>query len=147
MKKFKFSLQKVLEFNTHIQKKEKDILAALRAEYDALTAEEKLLINEYENAKQEYAERAASGMKVIDTWTMLDYIKNIKDLIEAQRKKINDKKVQIDKQSAKLIAVTQDKMTVEKLRESKLNIYNFNVQKSEEKFIEEFISNRDSSAV
>lgn len=144
MKKFKFSLEKVLEYRGHIQKREKDILARLRAEYSALLAEERMLVRKYEDAKQEYTSLSAAGMKIIDAKIILCHIDNIKKLIEAQRVKINEKFLQIENQSKKLIAVTQDKMTVEKLRDKKYEDYKAELSRSEEKFIDDFLSNRSS---
>jgi Flagellar FliJ protein. len=144
VKKFKFSLDKVLEFNRHIQKKETDILAVLHAEYDELVAKKMSLINEYEHAKQEYYEHAASGIKVIDIVMILNHIEDIQKLIKDQNIKISEKNLQVEKQSVKLISVTQDKKTVEKLRDNKLEIYKSEQRKNDEKFIEEFLSNRNS---
>jgi flagellar biosynthesis chaperone FliJ len=58
--------------------------------------------------------------------------------------KINEKFLQIENQSKKLIAVTQDKMTVEKLRDKKYEDYKAELSRSEEKFIDDFLSNRSS---
>jgi flagellar FliJ protein len=147
MKKFKFSLEKVLEFDRHIQKKETDVLAVLNLEYSELVDEEDRLVKEYESAKKEYSERAASGMKIIDTAIMLNHIEDIRNLINAQRVKIDQKLVEVENQTAKLISVTQDKMTVEKLRDKKLELYKIEERKNDDRQIEEFISYRGSLAV
>lgn len=144
MKKFKFSLEKVLEYRGHILKKEKDILAKLRAEYSALLAEERKLLEAYENAKREYTRLSAAGMKIINTKVMLCHIENIQKLIAALRVKINEKYLQIENQSKRLIAATKEKMTVEKLRDKKFEDYKAEQSKSEEKFLDDFLSNRNS---
>lgn len=147
MKRFKFSLEKVLDYRTHIQDKEKDTLAKLRAEYNQLLDEERELQRRYEAAKREYAESSAAGIKIIDAAIMLNNIEDIRRLIEIQRAKISEKEMQVEHQAKKLIVATQEKMTVEKLREKKLEIYRSEEAKSEEKFIDDFLSNRKSIAV
>lgn len=147
MKRFKFSLEKVLDYRRHIQDKEKDALARLRAELNQLLDEERELHLRYEAAKREYAENSAAGIKIIDAAVMLNNIEDIRRLIEIQKAKIIDKELQVDNQAKKLIVATQDKMTVEKLREKKLEIYRGEETKSEEKFIDDFLSNRKSLAV
>ena len=64
--------------------------------------------------------------------------------IRLQKKKIIEKQSQIDTQAEKLIAISKDKATVEKLRENKCLKYRAEEQKSEERFIEEFIANTAS---
>ncbi|HHW24112.1 MAG TPA: hypothetical protein GXX22_01505 [Clostridiales bacterium] len=144
MKKFKFSLDKVLEYRNHLQRREKDILARLRTEYSLLLEEERQLLDLYEKAKRDYEMRSAAGLLVADAAIMLNHIDDIKKQIELQRAKIIEKEHEIEKQTKKVVAITQDKMTVEKLREKKFEIYTGEVVKSEEKFIEDFIANRKS---
>lgn len=144
MKKFKFSLDKVLEYRNHLQRREKDILARLRTEYSLLLEEERQLLDLYEKAKRDYEMRSAAGLLVADAAIMLNHIDDIKKQIELQRVKIIEKEHEIEKQTKKVVAITQDKMTVEKLREKKFEIYTGEVVKSEEKFIEDFIANRKS---
>jgi len=144
LKKFKFSLDKVLEYRNHLQRREKDILARLRTEYSLLLEEERQLLDLYEKAKRDYEMRSAAGLLVADAAIMLNHIDDIKKQIELQRVKIIEKEHEIEKQTKKVVAITQDKMTVEKLREKKFEIYTGEVVKSEEKFIEDFIANRKS---
>lgn len=144
MKKFKFSLEKVLEYRNHLQKKEMDALARLRAEYIRLLDEERKLVDKYENTKREYESLASVGLKIVDAAVILSHIEDLRKLIELQRAKISEKELQIEHQTKKLVAVTQEKMTVEKLREKKLEIYRGEEVKSEEKFIDDFIANRKS---
>jgi hypothetical protein len=56
VKKFQFPLQKVLEYDTHIQKNESDILAALMAEYERLEKKRDEMQAVYNEAKRIYRE-------------------------------------------------------------------------------------------
>lgn len=146
MKKFSFPLQKVLEYNTHIQKKEKDSLAFMRAEYFELENQMVLLIQKHELNKQKYLNGSVQGINAFTASSMLLYIKEIEKQIDHLRKIMTEKQNQIDLQTEKLIRVTQDKMTVEKLKENKLEKYKTVERKSEENSIEEFISYINSAA-
>lgn len=147
MKKFNFSLQKVLEYNTHIQKKEKDILSKMRAEYNDLEQQLHLIQVRYEYEKQNYISVCQKGTSIKNATLILNYIKDLQNQIRLQKKKMIEKQIQIDAQTEKLIEVSKDKTTVEKLRESKYQKYKFEERKSEERFIEEFIANTASKAV
>lgn len=146
MKKFKFSLQKVLEYNTHIQRKEKEILAELRAEYYELERKLEKLIQEYELNKLNYLTKCAKGTSITSVATMLRYIEVIEKRIQELKKIMAEKKLLIDKQIEKLVQVSKDKVTAEKLRDSKLEAYKTAERKSEENSIEEFISFINSTA-
>ncbi|HBR31044.1 MAG TPA: flagellar export protein FliJ, partial [Clostridiales bacterium] len=64
MKKFKFSLQKVLEYNTHIQRREKEILAVMRAEYNELEGQLAQLMSEYELNRMNYLNKCIKGTSI-----------------------------------------------------------------------------------
>ena len=64
MKKFQFPLQKVLEYDTHIQKNESDILAAFMAEYERLEKKRDEMQAVYNEAKQLYQRDCEKGQSV-----------------------------------------------------------------------------------
>lgn len=146
MKKFKFPLQKVLEYNTHLQRKEKDILARMHLEYKALEAQLYALMQKYEQNKINYLESCAAGTSIINVSVLLRYLSELDEQIKRMRQKLKEAQEQIDRQTEKLVEVTKDKTKVEKLRESKLSKYLFEAQKQEELFIEEFVSYLNATA-
>lgn len=145
MKKFDFPLQKVLEYNAHMQKKEKDILAVMHAEYNELENQVISLKQSYANYIQKYLKKSIQGINITLVSFMLKYIKEIENKIQKVFKKMAEKQLQIDKQTQKLIEVSKEKVTVEKLRDSKYDKYKAVERKSEELFIEEFIAYTDSA--
>ncbi|HBR31045.1 MAG TPA: hypothetical protein DD733_03065 [Clostridiales bacterium] len=64
----------------------------------------------------------------------------IKKKMKNLKKTMEEKKLLIDKQIDKLVQVSKEKTTTEKLREGKYEQYRACERKSEEKFIEEFIA-------
>lgn len=146
MKKFEFSLQKVLEYNTHLQKKEKDILARMHLEYKELEAQLYALMQKYEQNKINYLESCEMGTSIINASVLLRYLGELEEQIKLMRRKLKEAQEQINRQTEKLVEVTKDKTKVEKLRESKYSKYQFAVQKSDEQFIEEFVSYLNATA-
>lgn len=147
MKKFKFSLQKVLEYNTHIQKREKDILSALKAEFNELERQLELLKEKLEFSRADFLTSSFRGIRASEAVSKQNYIKELDRLILLQNKKIKDKQVQIDRQTEKLIEISKEKVTVEKLRDAKYEKYKAAERKSDEHFIEEFVSFTQSAAI
>lgn len=146
MKKFKFSLQKVLEYNTHIQKREKELLAVMRAEYAELEKHRNRLNYEYELNKQYYFDQCAQGTSMTGVATILRYISEIEKKIFELEKIMEEKKLRIDDQIEKLTKASKETKTVEKLKDSKLRLYHAAERKSEETSVEEFVSHTGSVA-
>lgn len=147
MKKFVFPLQKVLEYNEHIQKREQDILAAMRAEYYKLEKMYLQLVEKYEYHKIKYLEDCEAGINISNVSFLLQYINEVEKQIKQLYRKMAEKQAQIDKQTEKLVQVSKDKVTVEKLKDSKFEKHKAAEHKSSEKFIEEFISYINSTAI
>lgn len=146
MKKFHFPLQKVLEYNTHIQKKEKDTLARMHMEYKALEAQLYSLMQKYERNKINYLESCEMGTSIINASVLLRYLGELDNQIKLMRQKMQEAQELINIQTEKLVEVTKDKTKVEKLKENKYNKYLFLERKSNELFIEEFVSYINSTA-
>ncbi|HAN20857.1 MAG: flagellar export protein FliJ [Clostridiales bacterium GWF2_36_10] len=140
MKKFNFPLQKVLEYNIHMQKKEKDILAILRSEYIQLENQLENLKKTHELYIQKYLKSSREGINITAITFILRYIKDLEKQIKLLHKKMTDKQMQIDKQIERLIEISKEKVTVEKLKDSKLEKYKAAERKNEELFIDELIS-------
>ncbi len=146
MKKFHFPLQKVLEYNTHIQKKEKDILARMHMEYKELEVQLYMLLQKYERNKINYLESCEMGTSIINATVLLRYLNELDEQIKLMRLKMQEAQELINIQTQKLVEVTKDKAKVEKLKENKFIKYQFLERKSDELFIEELVSYINSTA-
>lgn len=146
MKRFSFSLQKVLEYNTHIQKTEKDRLSFLHSEFEDLKAKRENLLWECETQKNLYNLRAQKGIPASEGAIRLNHIGGIYVRIQHCEGEMREKKRQIEKQVEYLVQVTKEKTKVEKLKKCKLNHFEKEKQKSEEKLMDELLT-RPQSAV
>ena len=62
------------------------------------------------------------------------------DQIRLKEKEIAEFDKEIEKQLGVVVQISKDVNSLEKLRDKQLEEYNFKVQKSEEQFIEEYVS-------
>lgn len=147
MKKFKFSLQKVLEYRAHIENKEAESLAILYQELHEIEKQKKGLKRKSELYRMALLNDCREGVCIVTAVFMSNYIKELIEQIKLLNKRIAEKNTEVDKQTQKLIEATKSKKIIEKLRENKLDSYNSEERKSEEHFIEEFISYINSTAV
>ena len=144
MKKFKFSLQKVLEYQEHICQNEKELLAMLRAQLVELVQAELQLKVKLERCRRDYLEESEKGISAITAATTLNYMSELREQIKNQKVKIVEKEKEIEKQTEKLVEAQKEKTKYEKLRQSKLTIYNVKESKAQEQLIEELVSYKNS---
>jgi flagellar FliJ protein len=144
MKKFKFSLEKILQLKEQILKNLKNDLSFLQLALKEKEAEIQDLWSKYYKTDNEYKERSSKSIMPYEIAQYKDYMSYILNMI---KKKEEEKLVIIKKVEAKkqeIINMNIEISTLEKLKEKKLIKYNYNVQKMEEILIEEFVSNLTS---
>ena len=144
MKKFKFSLQRVLEYQEHICQNEKEKLALLRVQLLELIQEELCLKARLSKCRKEYLEESEKGITAIAAAIALTYMRELRDQIIAQRVKIVEKEKEIEKQTEKLVEVQKEKKKYEKLKQTKLLIYTAKERKAEELLLEELVAYKNS---
>lgn len=146
MKKFQFPLQKVLEYDTHIQKNESDILAALMKEYERLEKKRDEMQAIYNEAKHLYQQDCEKGQSASRAAAAGMYIADQRQQLKKIGEQMREQMRRIDRQRERLLAITQDKTMIEKLKEHAKENYLTQERKSDELFIAEFISNQVAKA-
>jgi flagellar FliJ protein len=146
MKKYHFSLQKVLEYDTHVQNKETDKLSAMKNEFRELEIKKLAMENRYDLLKKNYQKNCETGIPVKKAAVMRLLIDEQKEQLVGLEAELADVRLQIDRQFERLLEVTKDKMTIEKLKEGSVAEYNEIVRKDEETQIDEFIANTAARA-
>ena len=137
MKKFRFSMETVLHYR-------EQLLDTLRIEHAAAIArvrEQEAVVaalqQRFDEVNEEYRDRKQQGMTIADA-VGYDLILRVQEKeIEKARETLALRK---SEEESKRHAKT-DKATIEKLKEKKWKLYQKSVQKSEEQFIDEFVSN------
>ncbi len=147
MKKFHFPLQKVLEYDTHLQKNEADALSLLLAEYNRMEKKRDDMLLDYEQAKRKYQTECENGLSASQCVASGMYIKDQRQLITKMEEQLREQMKRVDKQRERLVAVTQDKTMIEKLKERSREAYLASERKSSELYIEELVSNQAAKTV
>ncbi|MEA4831995.1 hypothetical protein SDC9_101254 [bioreactor metagenome] len=142
MKKYNFPLEKVLEYDTHLQNKETDNLNYIKNEYRLLEIKRSYLQENYEFSKNKYQEYCADGITLQKAAVLRTFIGRQQQQLLSLEAEMIDKRKQIEQQIERLLEVTKDKMTIEKLKASSILEYDAMVRKKEEVMIEEFIANK-----
>ena len=147
MKKFKFSLDKLLNYKEQILDKEKNELSALRQKKQ--TAEEELVeVKEHlKVSNQNYIEKSQAGMSSQDMVISKRYLNSLTDRIFQLDKIIKIYEEKIQKQLIVVIEATKEVNTIQKLEEKQLEEYNTAVRKADENFIQEFVINQQSRPI
>lgn len=141
MKKFEFSLEKVLRYKSHLQKIEKEALAFMNLQRLNLMEEQVLLKERYEQCKLQLFLVCESGANAKEITDYNRYLTELKNQMKLLGERIEALNRQIDAQIKKVLGITMDKSSLEKLREKYVDGYEFRARKEEEQFIDEFIAN------
>lgn len=142
MKKFKFSLKRILAFKETLLDKEKLTLAALRAQLAQIETE-------IENVNGQVAGLEADKQGKTQTGTTVFELKKLEFQIESSRAILKDlfikkdiKQIEIDQQLKVVIDVKAEVSGLEKLNEKQLEEYNYALAKESAEEIGELISGK-----
>ncbi len=140
MKKFRFSLETVLDYK-------QEVLSALQTEHAAILArvhaQEDLLEeleNYYSELDAEFTERKLEGITILDAMQYEQYLRATERQIEEAVEILERLRAEAEAKRLEVVEAKKETSSIEKLREKKLDSYNKAVQKSEELIIEEFVT-------
>lgn len=140
MKKFRFSLETVLDYK-------QQVLDAKKAEHAAALAavrRQENILEEAENAyaalNQEYRERAVEGLAVATALCYENDLRRLEEEIRSAEQKLEELRRREAEKRSIVVEAKQDTSSLEKLREHKWESYQHEAQKSEEAFIDEIVS-------
>lgn len=141
MKKFNFSLQKVLEIKEQLLKNLKNELGYLNEQMRNIDIEIKNLTNKYKDTNVELIEKSSTGISAGE----ISYYKMFMNtILKSIEKKETDKIIlnkKIEEKRHEIINMNMEISSLEKLRDKEYEKYNHSLIKSEEIFIDEFVSN------
>lgn len=146
MKKFAFSLQRLLNYKEQVLDIERATLADMNAVLRGFIEELEAMRAEYARRSREYAEKAAEGTTPVDMEMRRNYLISLDGQIHDKRVQIEMQRRVVEKQTDKVRETNIEISTMEKLRENKLEEYNALDQKEQELFIDEFVNNASAQA-
>ena len=140
MKKFRLPLDTVLSYK-------QQVLDALRGEHAAILAEVHTqeewvehLWQEYRAYSEEYRQRSAEGLVMTEALMYQTGLRSIEREIQRETEKLDALRAKEEAKRAEVVEAKKETSSIEKLREKKLDAYHKEEAKSEEIFIEEFVS-------
>lgn len=140
MKKFRYSLESVLDYKQQVlnavQVEHGAILAQVRKQEEVLAAAQA----RYSATNEEFCSKKASGLTIADAMGYELGLRVLEQEIFREASKLDELRALETAKKEELIASKIDTTSLEKLREKKFDVYSKALQKSEEQFIDELIS-------
>lgn len=145
MKKFKFNLESVLKYRKNIESYEKTVLSGYNGHLAQLLDELEELNKNYEQVADEFEELTRQGITVHELRASHAMMENLEFCIENKIKEIETQEKLINKQKNVVINAMRDTKILDNLKEVKLEKYKKDENKSNELFLEEFVSYQKST--
>ena len=142
MKKFAFSLQRLLGYKEQLFEAERNVLGQMNAVMAQLQSELLAMQEEHMLRVQEFNEKAHEGIRPAEMQTHKYYLTVLDENIREKIAQIELQRRAIDKQMDVVREAKLEIATIEKLKERKIEEYNYAAMKSDEQFIEEFVSHQ-----
>lgn len=140
MKKFSFSLARMMNYEEQILEKEKGTMGRLIAEHDEIAARQKEIISQLEKIHGEMDAEIRRGTTIYQINAYTTMIKTGKVQLEQLKKQLLIKKSEIDRQRQIVIEASQEVKKLEKLKEKQMEEYHHSEKKEEEELISEHVS-------
>lgn len=140
MKKFQFTLEKLLDYKDQVLEKEKNDLAYLHAEKNSALEHKEELEQYMKEAQDDFNFRAQKGISPMEMFMFKEYHNTLRLSIEDTTREIEKLEASIEKQTGVVTEASKDVKSLEKLEEKQLEEYNHAAAKENEQFIDEFVS-------
>lgn len=140
MKKFRFSMESVLRYRQQVQDAVQIEYAEAMTHVHAAEKQLHLLVCRYKEVNEEYRQRKAEGLSIADAFGYDIALDAQSHSIERQEQVLRQCRRAAERKREELVQARRDSATIENLREKKLDQYNKDVAKSEEKLIDELVS-------
>jgi len=140
LKKYEFSLKRIMDYKNQMLNREKNTLLGLRMERKGLEDKIEDLDRQYELINLEMHEKFKDGMTVSQI-NVYEFRKTgVREEKRAILKRIALLDISIERQQKKVVTAKQEVSGLEKLEEKQLEEYNAAYNKEQEDIIAEFVS-------
>lgn len=140
MKKFQFTLQKLMDFREQELDRQKNALAVLQGDLRRIQDRREELTAMVVRYSSDLVAAGSAGVSVAEMAMRKRYIVTLQQEIHECEQRAILKQQEIDKQLSVVVDATKDVKTLEKLEEKQLEEYKAAEGKENELFIEEFVS-------
>ena len=134
MKRFEFSLNKLMDYKQQILDREKNNLAHLRRQQQQYIDEKNELEEKLRRSNREFQEKMLKGMTILQVSTFKGYHQSLTAQIRELEASIEKMEEKVQKQLKVVVEANKEVSSLEKLEDKQLEEYNFKVAKAEERF-------------
>ena len=142
MKKFKFTLGRMLDYKDQLLDEEKNKLALLRKKKQEIDDHIESLLRELDKISVTMRQEQERGITAFQLLSYESQRTNIRRQIEQLKKEQALAKLEVKRQVQVVVQATQEVSKLDKLQDKQLEVYRKMVMKAEELEIEEFVSSR-----
>ena len=142
MKKFKFTLGRMLDYKDQLLDEEKNKLAPLRKKKQEIDDHIESLLRELDKISVTMRQEQERGITAFQLLSYESQRTNIRRQIEQLKKEQALAKLEVKRQVQVVVQATQEVSKLDKLQDKQLEEYRKMVMKAEELEIEEFVSSR-----
>ena len=146
MKKFFFSLDTVLNYKEQVLDGLKAEHARILAKVRECEAAIERMEEEHHRCVLEFRECRMNGMKVSDIHTYENYLEALGVRIRKKYEELAKLKEKEEAKRNEVVEAKKETSSIDKLKEKKFKEYESEVQKEEERFIEEFVATKKAMA-
>lgn len=139
MTKFKFKLQRILDYRETIEDKTYKEFGYCKSRLEKAEMVINRLLKEREGLNKSKND-LANNAKVMELKMLDMHIKNLNIKIKEQNKLILEIRNELQEIQDRLVKASIDKKTLEKLKERDKESYNYIVKKEEEKMVDQLVS-------
>ena len=140
MKRFRFSLETVKTYKDRLLSQLKNEYGLRLADVHAKEAEIEKLKQEKDKTQQEFNEKNAQGLSILESRQYQYYLDSLHKKIKLEQRKLKELVRLAEEKKEEIIEVNKETTSLAKLKDKKMVEYNKMEAKEQELFIEEFVS-------
>lgn len=140
MKKFSFSLARMMNYEEQLLEKEKGAMGRLIAERDEMEKRRQMIMEQLTQVHSEMDREIRKGTTIYQINTYTAVIKTGKMQLEELKKYIAIRNSEIERQRQVVIEASREVKKLEKLKEKQLEEYHHSEKKEQEDLISEQVS-------
>lgn len=140
MKRFRFTLEKILNYQESMLQKEKITLSALRAQQTRILEKIARYTGERESLHERICREAKRGISAGDLLAANYQIENIDIQLKVLKAELETVSRMVEKQLNVVLDLTREKTKLEKLKEKQLEEYRLYEARENELVISDFVS-------
>ena len=146
MKKFYFALDTVLNYKEQVLEDLQNQHAQIIAERTACERVIEGLEQEQQECMAELEEKKSFGISITDMQTYDRFLTSLRKKIERERERLAEILQREERKREQVVEARKETASITKLKDKKRAQYDKEVQKADEQFIDEFVSNKRAVA-